>query len=153
MREQALKVALAVRNQTGTPPVPPDDPVPNTPNNPTTNPQSQAPNQNNNQSTAPNSDNPNSSGDPTPSGAPTTPGGPVPNPSKQPVLAGGNIKPVSQTTQGESLGWLAWGIPALLVAGLAAGVASPGIRVIAQPGHPVRRGLAGLFRRGRRRNP
>jgi len=76
------------------------------------------------------------------------------------VLAGGSIKPVSQTTQGESLGWLAWGIPALLVAGLAAGVASPGIRVIAQPGHPIRRGLASggsflaaLFRRGRRRNP
>lgn len=158
MRAQAAKVAEAVRNQTGTPPVPADDPVPDTPN-PTTNPpQPQAPNQNNNnQPTAPNSNN---SGNPTPSGAPTTPGGPTPNPSKQPPLASGSIKPVSQTTQGESLGWLAWGIPALLVAGLAAGVASPGIRVIAQPGHPVRRGLAsggsflaGLLRRGRRRNP
>ena len=131
--------------------MPPNDPVPNTPNTPTTNPSSsQAPNQNNNQPTAPNSDNPsnNNSTQPTP----TTPGGPTPNPTKAPPLASRSIKPVSQATQGESLGWLAWGIPALLVAGLAAGVASPGIRIIAQPGHPVRRGLAGLFNRGRRRN-
>ncbi|MEV6417257.1 hypothetical protein [Kribbella sp. NPDC051718] len=159
MQDQAAAVALAVRNQTGKPPVPPDDPVPNPPTTPATSPpQSQAPNQNgnNNQPTAPsnNTDNPSNdnSTQPTPTNAPTTPGAPTTNPTKAPPLASGSIKPVSQATQGESLGWLAWGIPALLVAGLAAGVASPGIRIIAQPDHPVRRGLAGLFARGRRRN-
>ncbi|WP_405056585.1 hypothetical protein OG474_28075 [Kribbella sp. NBC_01505] len=146
MRDQAAKVADAVAAQTGTIPIPPKDPVDDpkdpTPNDPPTK--------------APNTDGPNNGGGgktPTPTPAPTAPSG---GPSQPPVNNAGT-KPVAATT-GESLGWLAWGLPALLAVGLAAGVASPGIRVIAQPGHPVRRGLAsggsylaGLFRRGRRR--
>lgn len=103
--------------------------------------------------------NGNGTGTNKPGSTPTTPGAtPSGNPSKAPAQAAGT-KPVSATTKGESLGWLSWGIPALLVAGLAAGVASPGIRIIAQPGHPVRRGIVAggtyvgsLLRRGRRRN-
>jgi hypothetical protein len=148
MRDQAAKVAQAVRNQTGTPPIPPDDPIPDDKPGHTA-----GPGQNNDHPSAQNSNGSNGTSKPT--GGPTTPGASVPGPAKPQVIAGGSIKPVAQTTEGESLGWLAWGIPALLVAGLAAGVASPGIRVIAQPGHPVRRGLVSLgalFRRGRRRN-
>ncbi len=151
MRDQAGKVADAVGAQTGTPPIPPKDPVDdpkdptpndppkNTPNQPTTN--------------SPNDDGGGDGKTPTPTPGPGSPSG---GPSQPPVNNSGT-KPVAATT-GESLGWLAWGLPALLAAGLAAGVASPGIRVIAQPGHPVRRGLAasgsylaGLLRRGRRR--
>lgn len=78
----------------------------------------------------------------TPSGQPTGPATCRPGP----------------VTKGESLGWLSWGIPALLLGGLLAGVASPGLRIVAQPGHPVWRGigaagnyLARFVRRGRRR--
>jgi hypothetical protein len=167
MRDQAAKVADAVENQTGTPPIPDDDPLPDD-NDPTPDdPQSTDPN-GTGQSTVPNQNgtgNSNGTGNnnttsPTTS-APTTPGTTpsAANPSKNQPQANGSIKPVSATTQGDSLGWLAWGIPALLIAGLAAGVASPGIRLIAQPDHPVRRGivaggsyLVALARRGRRRS-
>ncbi|WP_133802194.1 hypothetical protein [Kribbella caucasensis] len=102
-----------------------------------------------------------SNGTEKPGSTPTTPGAtPTPGQGKAPIQAAGKTKPASsETTQGDSLGWLSWGIPALLVAGLAAGVASPGIRLIAQPDHPVRRGIvaggsyvASLVRRGRRRS-
>ena len=173
MRQQAAKVADAVENQIGKPVIPPDgqDPVdddeddtpddPPTTNNPDDPGQTTAPPQNNGDGngngngTGSNDDNGNQ-----PGSTPTSPGATpsVGTPSKNPPQASGSTKPVSATTQGESLGWLAWGIPALLVAGLAAGVASPGIRLIAQPGHPVRRGvvaggsyIASLLRRGRRR--
>jgi hypothetical protein len=160
MRAQAAKVADAVENQTGTPPIPPSDPVDGpkdpTPNDPTTSgPTGQNQNNGNNQNGNQPTNNPTTNA---PTTQPTTPAGPSTVPSQKPQ-AQGSIKPVSATTQGDSLGWLAWGIPALLIAGLVAGVASPGIRVIATPGHPVRRGfasgasyLASLLRRGRRRN-
>lgn len=170
MREQAAKVADAVENQTGTPPIPDKDPVPDKPN-PSGSTSSDGPNdggQNNgtgnngNGSGNGNDDGTSSTTNPTgaPSGGPVTPGAnPSTGPSSNKPLAQDSIKPVSATTQGDSLGWLAWGIPAFLIAGLAAGVASPGIRLIATPGHPVRRGvaagagyLAGLFRKGRRRS-
>jgi hypothetical protein len=170
MKEQVAKVADAVENQTGTVPIPPDhqDPLPppkdptpddpqtNNPDDPTNTPgQSQIqPPPGDTNTTAPSSDNGKTSNTPTTPGATPSAAG-----TKQPALATGSTKPVSAITKGESLGWLAWGIPALLMAGLLAGVASPGIRVIAQPDHPVRRGviaggnyLAGLARRGRRRN-
>ena len=171
MREQTAKVAAAVENQIGKPVIPPggqdpvdddEDPTPDdppTPNNPDDPGQTTAPPQNNGDGTGNGTESNDDNGN-QPGGTPTTPGA-TPSagtPSKNPPQASGSTKPVSATTQGESLGWLAWGIPALLVAGLAAGVASPGIRLIAQPGHPVRRGLvaggsyiASLLRRGRRR--
>ncbi|MGZ0147913.1 hypothetical protein ACXJJ3_12655 [Kribbella sp. WER1] len=178
MQDQALKVADAVENQTGTPPVPPADPVPDKPK-PTATPSTNAPG--GGQNGTPSGNNGNNTGNgngangnnggnngnngtpnPTdsPSAGPNTPGASpsTGSPSDKPQ-ANGTIKPVAATTQGDSLGWLAWGIPAFLIAGLVAGVASPGIRLIATPGHPVRRGvvagasyLSGLFRRGRRRN-
>ncbi|MFF1817974.1 hypothetical protein ACFVWG_11810 [Kribbella sp. NPDC058245] len=149
MRDQAAKVADAVAAQTGTVPIPPKDPV-DDPKDPTPNdPPTKAPNQP--KTDSPDNNNGGGAKTPTPTPGPTPSGGP-----SQPVK-NANTKPVAATT-GESLGWLAWGLPALLAVGLAAGVASPGIRVIAQPGHPVRRGLAsggsylaGLLRRGRRR--
>lgn len=156
MRAQAAKVADAVENQTGTPPIPDSDPLPDD-KDPTP---TDAPPTAGQNGPAPTSGPAQSGNLPTPSA--TTPGGtPSTNidPGKKQPQAVGSIKPVSATTQGDSLGWLAWGIPALLVAGLAAGVASPGIRLIAQPGHPVRRGIVaggtyvvGLLRRGRRRS-
>jgi hypothetical protein len=162
MKAQAAKVADAVEKQTGTPPIPPKnhDPLPRpkdpTPKDPHT----------------PNPDQPHTPRQVQPRPGTTTtapnngktgPTTPVATPSgsgtQQPVQAIGSPKPVSAITKGESLGWLTWGIPALLLAGLLAGVASPGIRLIAQPGHPVRRVLgaggnylASLIRRGRRRN-
>jgi hypothetical protein len=181
MQEQAAKVADAVEAQNGTPPPPPTkDPVPNTPN-PTTNPSTSGPGGGQNtggtgnggatgNNGSGNGANGNNSGGntntttPNPTGTPTagqnTPGAtPSTGSSSDKPQANGSIKPVAATTQGDSLGWLSWGIPAFLIAGLVAGVASPGIRLIATPGHPVRRGaaaganyLAGLFRRGRRRN-
>jgi hypothetical protein len=165
MKEQAARVADAVEQQTGTPPIPPmnHDPLPGpkdpTPNDPAAN--------------QPGQTTPGSSGTGTgtgtgtgaagtnsrPGSAPTTPGtSPSAGNTKPPLQAAGT-KPASAATQGESLGWLTWGIPALLLAGLTAGVASPGIQLVAQPGHPVRRGvvaggsyIAGLLRRGRRRS-
>ncbi|HZX09244.1 hypothetical protein [Kribbella sp.] len=179
MQDQALKVADAVENQTGTPPVPPKDPVPDPPN-PTPTPSTTAPGGGQNggsngtgagtngngtgNGNGANGNNNGSNGTPNPTGSPstgpTTPGAsPSAGASSNKPQAQGSIKPVAATTQGDSLGWLSWGIPAFLIAGLVAGVASPGIRLIATPGHPVRRGavagasyLAGLFRRGRRRN-
>jgi hypothetical protein len=180
MQEQAAKVADAVEAQTGTPPGPPTtDPVPDKPKptptgDPSTNAPSGAGQSSNNGAGNGTGANGNGSGNgngnggnntttaptETPTTPPTTPGATpsTGSPSDKPQ-AGGSIKPVSATTQGDSLGWLSWGIPAFLIAGLAAGVASPGIRLIATPGHPVRRGvvagagyLAGLFRKGRRRN-
>jgi hypothetical protein len=154
MRAQAAKVADAVENQTGTPPIPPADPLPDD-KDPT-------PDDNGTGTPSPSGGNTNSpddngTGTNKPGSTPTTPG-PSGSPSKAGAQAAGT-KNASATTQGESLGWLAWGLPALLVAGLAAGVASPGIRLIAQPNHPVRRGIvaggsyiAALLRRGRRRN-
>ncbi|TDD59987.1 hypothetical protein E1263_12880 [Kribbella antibiotica] len=145
MRDQANKVADAVANQTATPPIPPGGPLPEV--KPTPKPTGTPTGNTNGPGQDGGGDNGNK-----PTATPTTPGAPTPSggPSNKPQ-AQGSIKPVAATTQGDSLGWLAWGLPALLVAGLAAGVASPGIRLIAQPGHPVRRGLAGLLRRGRRR--
>ncbi|MFD7154339.1 hypothetical protein ACFV9C_07065 [Kribbella sp. NPDC059898] len=178
MQAQAAKVADAVQAQNGTPPPPPtQNPVPNKPN-PTSTPTTNAPgggpnttgsstgnngngngaNGNNNGGNTNTGTTPNPTG--SPSAGPNTPGATpsTGSPSDKPQ-AQGSIKPVSATTQGDSLGWLSWGIPAFLIAGLVAGVASPGIRLIATPGHPVRRGvvagatyLSGLFRRGRRRN-
>ncbi|WP_427896324.1 hypothetical protein ACQHIV_20555 [Kribbella sp. GL6] len=181
MQTQAAKVADAVEAQNGTPPPPPtQNPVPDKPN-PTSTPSTNAPgggqgsntgngagtgnngngangnnnggNTNNNTGTTPNPTESPSAGPNTPGATPST-GSASGKPQAQ-----GTIKPVSATTQGDSLGWLSWGIPAFLIAGLVAGVASPGIRLIATPGHPVRRGvvagatyLSGLFRRGRRRN-
>lgn len=167
MRAQTAKVALAVENQTGTPPIPPknQDPLPPpkdpTPNDPQT-PNPDQPGHTPGQGQLP-PGTPSGTNTTAPNNGKTGPTTPVVTPSgsgtKQPVLATGSTKPVSAITKGESLGWLAWGLPALLLAGLLAGVASPGIRLIAQPGHPVRRGIsaggnyvAGLLRRGRRRN-
>ncbi|GAA1720577.1 hypothetical protein GCM10009745_82070 [Kribbella yunnanensis] len=152
MRHQASRVADAVGAQTGTPPIPPKDPV-DDPKDPTPNdPPKNSPHHNTNEPKDPNG--PGDGKTPTPTPGPGTPSG---GPTSQPPVNNSSTKPIAATT-GESLGWLAWGLPALLAAGLAAGVASPGIRVISQPGHPVRRGLAaggsylaGLLRRGRRR--
>ncbi|GAB3839578.1 hypothetical protein GCM10028799_81880 [Kribbella italica] len=164
MRDQAMKVAAAVENQTGAPPVPPknEDPLPEgdddpTPDQPTDKPSA---GQNGGGGGGQNGNGGGNGGDSKtqPNGSATKPV-PLPSvtPSKGTVQANGELKPVVAETQGDSLGWLAWGIPALLAAGLAAGVASPGIRLIAQPGHPVRRGfaaggsyLAGFVRRRRR---
>lgn len=161
MREQAAKVADAVENQTGVPPIPPKDPLPDSKDpTPNDNPTSNSPNQGQNNGNGQNNQSANNptTGGPT-SNPPTTPGITPPTNSSQKPQAQGSIKPVSATTQGDSLGWLAWGLPALLIAGLAAGVASPGIRLIATPGHPVRRGFAAgagyvvsLLRKGRRRS-
>lgn len=187
MKEQTLKVADAVEKQTGNPPVPPkdsdplppkDDPTPDDPETP--NPDDPDHPDNPDDPADPDPADPDDSGNGTgtgdsgDSGNPggtgqddktTKPGsepssqqtpGQQPNGKQQPQSTG-ETRPVA-ATKGESLGWLAWGIPAMLLAGVLAGVASPGIRVIAQPGHPVRRGLIaggsylrGLVRRGRRR--
>jgi hypothetical protein len=168
MKEQAAKVADAVERQTGAPPIPPRDPLPPpkdpTPNDPSANPPNhpgggQTTPGSNGTGTGTGSGTGTGTGTGKPGSTPTTPGtSPSSGTSKPPLQAAGT-KPASATTQGESLGWLAWGIPALLVAGLAAGVASPGIRLIAQPGHPVRRGvvaagsyIGSLLRQGRRRS-
>jgi hypothetical protein len=158
MRAQTAKVADAVENQTGTPPVPPknEDPLPDD-TDPTPDQPSDKPAQNGGDDKSGSGNGKNQDVN-KPGGSPTKPA-PLPSvtPSKGTVQANGQLKPISAETQGDSLGWLAWGIPALLAAGLAAGVASPGIRLIAQPGHPVRRGLAaggsylaGFLRRRRR---
>lgn len=174
MQVQAAKVADAVEAQNGTPPAPPTtDPVPDKKGpTPTDIPSASGPNGSGQNNGAAGNGTGNGTGNgsgsgtgsgndtATPTAAPSTPGStPSTGSQSQKPQAEGSIKPVSATTQGDSLGWLSWGIPALLIAGLAAGVASPGIRLIATPGHPVRRGaaagasyLAELFRKGRRRN-
>jgi hypothetical protein len=140
LRTQALHVATAVERQSGQAVGPG-----NQPGQPTVHP-TQPGNTN-----GPGSGSHNQPGQVKPTGTPPTPGTTSPNPtspSKQPGKdhASGQA-PVSSVTRGEQLGWLGWALPALLVLGLLAGVASPLIRLGAQPGNPVRNSLAIAGRR------
>ncbi|MBM7786452.1 hypothetical protein [Tenggerimyces flavus] len=151
LKEQAMKAADAVENQTAEPPEPepsttptPEPSVPNQPppgannaNNPNSpnNPGAGPPGGGNGNNNPPGPTDSPTGGTPTPNPNPTS----GPTPSSQPSGQEEAERALtSAATRGDQSVLARWALPMLLLAGLVGGVLAPLVSAASRPGHPVR---------------